>query len=131
MFFVTMLIFSFPYALVISVLIACTALVPVLGSFIGCAIGIFLIVMVNPLKAGLFIILFLVLQQIEGNIVYPRVVGNSVGLPAMWVLVAITIGGKLMGVAGMIIFIPLFSVAYVLLREEVYKRLKKKKIVIK
>jgi predicted PurR-regulated permease PerM len=130
MFFVTMIIFKFPYALVISVLIGVTALIPVLGSFIGCAIGIFLIVMVNPVQAGLFLILFLVLQQIEGNVVYPRVVGDSVGLPAIWVLVAITIGGKMMGVAGMIIFIPLFSVAYVLFKKEVYNRLKKKNIKI-
>lgn len=130
MFFVTMLIFRFPYAVSISVIIACTALVPIVGSFIGCAVGILFIVMVDPVKAGLFIILFLVLQQIEGNIIYPKVVGDSVGLPAMWVLVAITIGGKLMGVAGMIIFIPLFSVAYVLFRREINSRLKKKKIVI-
>lgn len=130
MFFVTMIIFKFPYAIVVSVLIACTSLIPVLGSFIGCAIGAFLIVMVNPVQAGLFLLLFLVLQQIEGNLVYPRVVGDSVGLPAIWVLVAITLGGKMMGVAGMIIFIPLFSVAYVLFRKEVYKRLKKKNIKI-
>lgn len=128
MFFITMTIFRIPYAITISVLIACTALIPVLGSFIGCAVGIFLIVIVSPGKALLFIILFLVLQQIEGNVVYPRVVGNSVGLPSLWVLVAITIGGKMMGVAGMIIFIPLFSVAYVLFRKEVYRRLEKKRI---
>lgn len=128
MFFVSMIIFRFPYAMVISVLIACTSLIPVLGSFIGCAVGIFLIIMVNPLKAGLFIVLFLVLQQIEGNIIYPRVVGNSVGLPSIWVLVAITLGGNMMGVAGMIIFIPLFSVAYVLFRKNVYRKLSEKKI---
>lgn len=130
MFFFTMIIFNFPYALVVSILIAFTSLIPLLGSFIGCAVGAFLIVMVNPVKAGLFLIVFLVLQQIEGNIVYPRVVGNSVGLPSIWVLVAITIGGNMMGVTGMIIFIPLFSVGYVLFRKEVYKRLKKKNIAV-
>lgn len=131
MFFVTMLIFRFPYALSISVIIACTALIPIVGSFIGCVIGVLFIVMVSPIKAGLFVILFLILQQIEGNIIYPKVVGDSVGLPAIWVLVAITIGGKIMGVSGMIIFIPLFSVAYVLFRRQVYERLKNKKITIK
>lgn len=130
MFFISMIIFRFPYAMVISVLIGCTSLIPILGSFIGCAVGIFLIVMINPIKAGLFIILFLVLQQIEGNIVYPRVVGNSVGLPSIWVLVAITLGGNMMGIMGMIIFIPLFSVAYVLFRKEVYRRLNIKNLKI-
>lgn len=131
MFFVSMLIFRFPYSVSISVIIACTALIPIVGSFIGCVIGILFIVMVDPVKAGLFLVLFIVLQQIEGNIVYPKVVGGSLGLPAIWVLVAITIGGKLMGVAGMIIFIPLFSIAYVLFRRIVYERLKEKKLVIK
>lgn len=130
MFFVAMMIFRFPYALSISVIIACTALIPIVGSFIGCVVGILFIVMVSPMKAVWFVVLFLVLQQIEGNIVYPKVVGDSVGLPAIWVLAAITIGGKLMGVAGMIIFIPLLSVFYVLFRREVYSRLKKKKIAI-
>jgi predicted PurR-regulated permease PerM len=130
MFFVTMVILQFPYATVISVLIACTSLIPVLGSFIGCAVGIFLIVMINPMKALMFLLVFLILQQIEGNLIYPRVVGNSIGLPSIWVLVAITLGGKTMGIAGMIIFIPLFSVAYVLLRTEVYKRLRVKKITV-
>jgi predicted PurR-regulated permease PerM len=130
MFFAAMVIFNFPYALVVSALIACTALIPILGALIGCLLGAFLIVMVNPVKAGLFLVLFIVLKQIDDNVVYPRVVGSSVGLPAIWVLVAITIGGKTMGVAGMIIFIPLFSVVYVLFREEVNKRLKEKKISI-
>lgn len=128
MFFVTMVIFKFPYALVISILIAFTAVIPVLGSLIGCVIGTFLIVMVDPMKAGLFIIVFLILKQIEDNLIYPKIVGNSIGLPSIWVLVAITIGGKAFGIVGMIIFIPLFSVAYVLFRKEVYMRLKKKKL---
>ncbi|QAA33694.1 AI-2E family transporter [Clostridium manihotivorum] len=131
MFFVTLIILKFPYALVISILIGFTAVIPVLGSFIGFAVATFLIVMVDPMKAGIFIIVFLVLKQIEDNIIYPKIVGNSVGLPSIWVLVAITVGGKTLGVAGMIIFIPLFSVAYVLFRREVYSRLKKKKLEIK
>ena len=83
--------------------------------------------MVNPLQALFFVILFLVLQQIEGNLIYPKVVGNSVGLPSIWVLAAVTIGGSLMGVVGMLIFIPLVSVVYTLFRENVYKRLELKR----
>ncbi|MBV7272830.1 AI-2E family transporter [Clostridium thailandense] len=126
MFFIIMIILKLPYALMISVLIGFLSIIPVLGSAIGCALGILLIVMVNPVKAGVFILVFLVIKQIEDNLVYPKIVGDSVGLPSIWVLVAITLGGKTLGVAGMIIFIPLFSVAYVLLRKEVYIRLKEK-----
>lgn len=126
MFFVAMSIFKFPYALMISVLIAFTALIPIFGAFIGSAIGTFLIFMVNPAQAVWFIILFNVLQQIEGNLIYPHVVGGSVGLSPMWVLVAVTLGGNTMGIAGMLIFIPMFSVFYTLLRESVETRLRKK-----
>lgn len=84
--------------------------------------------MVNPMKALIFVILFLVLQQIEGNLIYPKVVGGSIGLPGIWVLVAVSVGGSLMGVLGMILFIPLFSVAYTLLREKIQEMLKKGKI---
>ena len=126
MFFITMTIFRFPYALMTSVLIAFTALIPIFGSFIGCAVGTFLILMVSPIQAFWFLVLFIVLQQIEGNLIYPHVVGNSVGLPSMWVLVAVTLGGNTMGVAGMLIFIPLCSVLYTLLRESVHKRLEEK-----
>lgn len=128
MFFVTMTIIGLPYAMLISVLIAFTALIPMVGSFIGCAAGVLLILMVNPTQALIFLVLFLVLQQIEGNLIYPFVVGNSVGLPSIWVLVAITIGGNIMGVMGMIIFIPLSSVAYSILRTVVYARLEEKGI---
>ena len=128
MFFVVMSIFQFPYALLIGVVIAFTALIPIFGAFIGCVIGAFLILVVNPMKALMFIILFLVLQQIEGNLIYPHVVGGSVGLPSIWVLLAVTVGGSLMGVLGMLIFIPLFSVLYALFREFVYKRLKERGI---
>ena len=128
MFFVTMTLFRFPYAMLVGVLIAFTALIPVFGGFIGCWIGFFLILMVSPVQAIVYLGLFLVLQQIEGNLIYPHVVGNSVGLPSIWVLAAVTLGGSLMGVVGMLVFIPLVSVIYALFREWVYKRLKEKKI---
>ena len=130
MFFVTMTIGRFPYAMLIGVLISFTALIPVFGGIIGCWVGFFLIRMVSPLKAFMFLGLFLILQQIEGNLIYPHVVGNSVGLPAIWVLVAVTLGGNLMGIVGMLIFIPLVSVLYTLFREWVYARLDKKKVKI-
>ena len=130
MFFVTMTIGRFPYAMLIGVLISFTALIPVFGGIIGCWVGFFLILMVSPLKAFMFLGLFLILQQIEGNLIYPHVVGNSVGLPAIWVLVAVTLDGNLMGIVGMLIFIPLVSVLYALFREWVYARLDKKKVKI-
>jgi predicted PurR-regulated permease PerM len=122
MFVICMSIFRLPYPLVIGMLIAMTALIPVVGAFLGCIIGAFLILMESPLKAFWFVILFLVLQQIEGNLIYPKVVGNSVGLPPMWVLVAISVGGSLFGIAGMLLFIPLMSTFYALLKEDVNKR---------
>ena len=127
MFFVVMSFLRFPYALMISVLIGFTALIPVFGAFIGCAVGAFLILMVNPMQAVAFVAVFLILQQIEGNLIYPHVVGGSVGLPSIWVLAAVSIGGSLMGVMGMLVFIPLVSVLYTLLKEWVNQRLEKKK----
>ncbi len=126
MFVVTLSILKMPYALLIGTLIAFTALIPIFGAFIGCAVGCFLIFMVSPKQAILFIIVFLILQQIEGNLIYPHVVGGSVGLPSIWVLAAVTIGGNLMGIVGMLIFIPLVSVLYTIFREFVYLRLKEK-----
>lgn len=126
MFFVVMSIINMPYALLVGVLIAFTALIPIFGAFIGCIVGAFLILMVDPLQALIFVIMFLVLQQIEGNFIYPKVVGSSVGLPSIWVLAAVTIGGSLMGVVGMLIFIPIVSVIYTLFRSSVYKRLRKR-----
>lgn len=126
MFFIAMSILNMPYALLVGVLIAFTALIPIFGAFIGCVIGAFLILMVDPVQALTFVIMFLILQQIEGNLIYPKVVGSSVGLPSIWVLAAVTIGGSLMGVVGMLIFIPIVSVIYSLFRASVYKRLKKK-----
>ena len=128
MFVVTLSILRMPYALLIGILIAFTALIPIFGAFIGCAVGSFLIFMVNPQQAILFVIVFLVLQQIEGNLIYPHVVGESVGLPSIWVLAAVTIGGILMGIVGMLVFIPLLSVLYTIFREFVYLRLKKQNI---
>ena len=128
MFVVTLSILKMPYALLIGILIAFTALIPIFGAFIGCAVGSFLIFMVNPQQAILFVIIFLVLQQIEGNLIYPHVVGESVGLPSIWVLAAVTIGGNLMGIVGMLVFIPLLSVIYTIFREFVYLRLRKQNI---
>lgn len=128
MFVVSMLILRFPYALLVGILIAFTALIPIFGAFIGCFVGAFLILMENPMQAVAFVILFLVLQQIEGNLIYPHVVGGSVGLPSIWVLVAVSLGASLMGIVGMLVFIPLVSVIYTLFREYVYKRLKKRKL---
>ena len=126
LFLLTLTIFRMPYALLISVVIACTALIPIFGAFAGCIFGFFLIFIVNPQQAVLFLILFFVLQQIEGNLIYPHVVGNSVGLPSIWVLLAVIAGGKLMGIVGMFLFIPLASVCYTLFRQLVYDKLKKK-----
>lgn len=123
MFAIAMLIFRMPYVVLVSVLVAVTALVPIVGAFVGCALGAFFILVDDPIKAVWFIVMFLIIQQIEGNVIYPKVVGSSVGLPGMWVLLAVALGGKLMGVAGMFIMIPVASVLYTLLREITNKRL--------
>lgn len=128
MFFVAMGLFKFPYALMISVTIGFTALIPIFGAFLGCFIGVFLMLVTNPEQVIWFVVLFFVLQQLEGNLIYPRVVGNSVGLPGIWVLIAVTVGGNMLGVLGMLIMVPLFSVVYVLLGESANKRLAIKKV---
>lgn len=128
MFAIAMSVFGMPYPLLISVIIGITALVPIVGAFAGCAVGAFFILVADPSMALWFVVLFLVLQQIEGNLIYPRVVGNSVGLPGMWVLVAVAVGGELMGVPGMLIMIPLTSVCYALAREITTKRLESRQI---
>lgn len=128
MFFVAMSLLQMPYAMLIAVLIAFTALIPMVGAFIGCVIGALLILMVSPVKALIFVVMFLVLQQIEGNLIYPHVVGGSIGLPSIWVLVAVTVGANVMGIAGMILFIPLCSVLYSLFRFFVKNRLKEKAV---
>lgn len=128
MFFISMSLLNMPYALVIAVLIGVTALIPIFGAFIGCIVGAFLILIANPMQALWFIILFLVLQQIEGNVIYPRVVGGSVGLPSIWVLVAVTLGASLAGVLGILFAIPVVSVVYTLLREDVRTRIRERGI---
>lgn len=128
--FAALVILRIPYALLIGVVVAFTALIPLLGAFIGCGIGVLLILMENPLKAVVFVIVFLVLQQIEGNFVYPKVVGSSIGLPSIWVLAAVSIGGSLMGVVGILVFIPLVSVIYTLIKQDVYRRLEQKGITV-
>ena len=127
MFFIVMSILNMPYTLLVSVLIAFTALIPIFGAFIGCFVGAFLILMVDPMKMLVFVVTFLILQQIEGNLIYPKVVGSSVGLPSIWVLAAVSIGGSLMGIVGMLIFIPIVSVVYTLFKASVYKHLRKKR----
>ena len=122
LFIVIMSIFGFPYAIMIGTLIAFTALIPIVGAFIGCAVGAFMILIDNPVKALWFVIIFLILQQLEGNLIYPKVVGNSVGLPAIWVLASVSVGGSLFGVAGMLMFIPLMSTIYSLIRDDVNER---------
>ena len=128
MFAVSMAIFKMPYIPLISVIIAITALVPIVGAFAGCAVGAFFILVDNPVMALWFVVLFLVLQQIEGNLIYPRVVGSSIGLPGMWVLLAVAVGGSVSGVGGMLLMIPLMSVLYALVREVTNNRLVKRGI---
>lgn len=129
--FVGMLIFRFPYASTIGVLLGFTALIPIFGAFIGTAVGFILIMMVSPVKAILFVVFIIVLQQIEGNLIYPRVVGKSIGLPGMWVLLSVTVGGSIGGILGMLIATPLCSLLYALFTRMINDRLKSNKIVTK
>lgn len=124
--FVISLIFRFPYALIIAVLTSITALIPIFGALIAMVIGAILIGITNPIQALIFIIVFLVIQQIEGNLIYPKVVGASVGLSPMWTLLAISVGGSLFGIVGMLIGLPLASVIYAILKEAINNRLKSK-----
>lgn len=119
---VGMLVFGFPYAGMIGTLIGFTALIPVAGAYIGAGVGAVMILTVSPLKALLFIVFILVLQQLEGNLIYPKVVGNSLGLPALWVLAAVTVGGALAGVLGMLLGVPIAAAAYQLVREDLHRR---------
>ena len=123
LFAIAMAIFKMPYISLVSVVIAVTALIPVVGAFVGCILGAFFILVNSPIQALTFVIMFLIIQQLENNLIYPRVVGTSIGLPGMWVLVAVTVGGDLMGVGGMLLMIPVTSVIYALLREFTQKRL--------
>lgn len=127
-FFLCMTIFRFPYALLISVFISVTALIPVLGAWIGCITGALLILMVDPMQALLFVVMFIALQQLEGNLIYPHVMGNAIGLPSLWVLLAVVLGEGLLGIVGMLLFIPLTSVIYTLLRQHVNQRLRERSL---
>lgn len=129
MFVVAMLIFGFPYAVLVGVLVTVTAIIPVVGAFIAMFIGGFLIFVVSPIQAFWFVVLFLVLQQIEGNLIYPKVVGSSIGLPGIWVLAAVMVGGGLYGVLGVLLAVPISSVVYTLLKRHVAHQLKDEKTV--
>lgn len=126
--FITNALFGFPYALLISVIITVLALVPIFGAILGAAFGMILIAIVNPVQAIFFLIVNIIVQQFENNVIYPRTVGNSIGLPAMWVMIATIVGGNYGGVMGILISIPLLSIVYVLFRTYVYDRLKTLKI---
>lgn len=128
LFAIAMAIFKMPYIPLVSVIIGVTALIPVVGAFVGCVVGAFFILVNDPFQALTFVAMFLVIQQLENNLIYPRVVGTSIGLPGMWVLVAVTVGGGLMGVGGMLLMIPLASVCYTLAREFTDKRLAERNI---
>ena len=130
MFFVALTIGKFPYAATIALIIGAMSLIPFVGAFIGMVFGILLISVEGLKQIIIFVIVFLIVQQIEGQIVYPRVVGGSVGLPAIWTLLAVVVGGKVSGIFGIIFFIPLFSVLYALLRRSVYSRLRKKSVAV-
>lgn len=123
---VGMLAFRMPYAVMIGALVGVTALIPIVGAFIGAGVGAFMIAMVSPLTAVGFVVYLVILQQIEGNLIYPRVVGSSVGLPAIWVFAAVMVGGGLGGLIGMVFAVPITSVCYKLIREEVAARTARK-----
>lgn len=114
-----MLLLRLPYATMIGALVAFTALIPVAGAYIGAGVGAFMILTVSPIKALVFLVFLVILQQLEGNLIYPRVVGSSMGLPGVWVLAAVTVGGGLMGISGMLLSVPLTAAIYRMLREDV------------
>ncbi len=122
MFMIVMSIFRFPYAVLIGTLITVTALVPIVGAFTGCIIGTFLVLIDSPNMALCFVVMFLIIQQIEGNFIYPRIVGTSVGLSPIYVLVAVSVSGSLFGIVGMLTCIPVVSTLYTLLKEDVTKK---------
>jgi len=128
--FAGMLIFRFPHALVISTIMIFCALIPIYGAIFSCVIGAFLVLIVAPLKALWFVVFILVLQQLETNLIYPRVVSTSINLPSMWVLLAVTVGGGIFGIPGMLVAVPITSIAYTLLAESAQTRLKERGIVI-
>lgn len=128
LFFIAMTIFGFPYAVMISIVIGFMALIPIIGSVIGASIGTILILIVQPSQAMYFLIMYVVIQQIDGNIIYPQIAGNNVGLPSIWVLMAVTVGGSMIGVLGMVLFIPIASILYQLTRYFVLRKLSEKSV---
>ena len=125
-FILVLSILRFPYSVMIGVVVMFSALLPIVGAFIACFFGAFIILLSSPVKALYFVVIFLIIQQLENNLIYPRVVGSSVGLPALWVFFAVTLGGALFGVVGMLFFIPVFSAVFVLLKEDVGRRIRLK-----
>ena len=126
LFILVLSILRFPYSVMIGVVVMFSALLPIVGAFIACFFGAFIILLSSPVKALYFVVIFLIIQQLENNLIYPRVVGSSVGLPALWVFFAVTLGGALFGVLGMLFFIPVFSAVFVLLKEDVGRRIRLK-----
>lgn len=128
--FIGMLIFRFPYALLCSTIIAVTAIIPIFGAWIGIVLSAFIVFMAEPSKTLWFILFIIILQQIEGNLIYPRVVGSSIGLDGLWVLFGLVVGGSLFGIVGMLLGIPAFAVLYAIIRRVTNRRLKEKNIVV-
>ena len=126
--FFGMSIFSMPYAALISTIVGCTSLIPIFGAFFGTAVGAFLLLMIDPMTAVWFVLFIIILQQVESNVIYPRVVGNSVGLPGIWVLFTVLVGGGIFGIFGMLVGIPIASVVYCLFKDAVSSRLKRQSI---
>ena len=125
---ISMAILKMHYIPLVSVLVAVTAFIPIVGAWVGCVVGVFFMLVNDPMQAVWFFVMFLVVQQIEGNLIYPKVVGTSIGLSGMWVIVAISVGGDLFGIVGMLLMIPLASVIQAVLREDVAERVKKRNI---
>ncbi|MDY4060375.1 MAG: AI-2E family transporter [Anaerovoracaceae bacterium] len=123
LFFIILTVLGIPYAIMISIVTGFMALIPIIGSFIGAGIGIILILIVDPSQVFYFILMYVIIQQLDGNVIYPLIAGNTVGLPSIWVLMAVTVGGSMMGVLGMVLFIPICSVVYQLTRYYVFRRL--------
>ena len=121
--FAGMCVFRFDYAPLISVAVGVFALIPIAGAYLGAVLAVLLLVMIDPLEAVWFLVFLVALQQLEGNLIYPRVVGTSMGLPGIWVLAAVTVGGSLMGLVGMVVSVPLAAVAYTLLKRDLRARL--------
>ena len=117
-----MMLFRFPYASMVGTLVGFTALIPVAGAYIGAGVGAFMIFTSSPLQALLFLIFIGILQQLEGNLIYPKVVGSSIGLPGIWVLAAVTVGGGVLGIGGMLLAVPLTATLYQMLRSDVIRR---------